>query len=805
MRKIAATLLWVGCVLAACGGRTRLDHGGETHWLSSCQESSSCGDGFDCICGRCTLSCSSDATCKQGSDEAVCASSDLVKFAADCETAPPRICVRERDVVEPEPPRLEGWADVDPGDAHTCALTLNGELYCWGDGSFGQLGVGNLESQTTPTRVGVDEDWLALATGGTHSCALKKDGSLYCWGTPLGGDSNDVASRLLTPSRVGDDDQWTQLTTGGSHACAINAGALYCWGRNIFGMVGDGTTDDRSSPTRIGTNQWKQVSAGVIHTCAIDEEAALYCWGYSFEGRLGIGDVEGNALTPTRVGEDNDWQSVSAGYAHTCGRKLDGSVYCWGGNLDSTLGTGRDEWASETPFLVPGTRGWSSVAAGGYRTCGLDEEGSLLCWGASDDALRNDPNVVRTKPEKFGDEGAWSVIAQGYNHTCGITADHALFCWGANELGQVGDGTRGRKFTPSSPVALDGEWRSVALGENHTCGVTTENELYCWGSNGRGELGTGTGLSSRVPERVDDATDWQDVWASGEQACATKLDGSLHCWGDSRTVNENANEFTATPVRVATESGFSSLSFGYSHVCATKTAGSLYCWGYASGGALADAFTEQNDVVDIAKHPTRVGVDEDWTVVSLPATRSFALKADGTLHQWGYDFGDEETANPQVRQVGTAQDWTHISAGPGHLCGLRNGGQLYCWGGNDYGQLGTGTTTPLNEPERARDARRWMDVSSGAGHTCAIDEAGGLYCWGDVNSENIVSGENYLLEPTRVGNETTWRRVFAGRSHTCAQKVEGTLHCWGSSDRGELGDGDGWRREPTKVTHPTRD
>lgn len=57
---------------------------------------------------------------------------------------------------------------------------------------------------------------------------------------------------------------------------------------------------------------------------------------------------------------------------------------------------------------------------------------------------------------------------------------------------------------------------------------------------------------------------------------------------------------------------------------------------------------------------------------------------------------------------------------------------------NDSGQLGNGTTTPINEAEHAETANRWMDVSSGARHACAVDQAGGLYCWGDVNSENIT-------------------------------------------------------------------
>jgi alpha-tubulin suppressor-like RCC1 family protein len=136
---------------------------------------------------------------------------------------------------------------------NTCAIR-QGELHCWGDNRFGQLGRGDYEQQNVPARVGDAVDWksIELASGpGTFACGLRGSGELYCWGDNRSGalGTGDYESRSV-PTRVGDASDWSMVAvqggvvvTGG-HACGIRKGELYCWGDNTFGQLG--TPPDRS-------------------------------------------------------------------------------------------------------------------------------------------------------------------------------------------------------------------------------------------------------------------------------------------------------------------------------------------------------------------------------------------------------------------------------------------------------------------------------------------------------------------------------------------------------------------------------
>lgn len=821
---LVALAVWA---MAGCGSRTQQSAlGGETHWLASCEDDAVCGDGLECICGRCTLSCTSDEGCGVASSAAVCETLGAIGFAQGCEDQTAALCVRTRDVAavdstdggnsgsgigasgadagEQSSPLVDGWSNIAAGDAHACAISRGGELYCWGDGSSGQLGLGSTESKTTPTRVGHEAAWQFVAAGSGCSCALKVDGSLYCWGS-VGEDDVDTGAPLiqLAPNRVG-ESQWTHVAAGGGFICGIQVDrSLHCWGSNTFGTLGNGTKTDHSKPARVGNGIWQSVAAGALHACGIDDSGGLSCWGYSYSGRLGIGRVNEDALVPTRVGDDTDWTRVSAGNAHTCGQKQSGVIHCWGYNQNGALGINEDTddgevYVSYEPLPVSETEGWPLVAAGSEQTCGVRTDGRLFCWGTRADVI-NDPSELSFRvPEPFGGEESWRTISLGYGNACGIQEDYSLHCWGYNGLGQIGDGSVESKSAPASTVPSEESWRTSALGSRHTCGVTVSGSLYCWGNNGNGQFGDGTRQSRRLPTLVGRVSEWRDVWAADYGSCAIKADGSLHCWGDSPVVHASGEEVTTSPFRLGADADFESLAIGSSHACAIKTDGSLFCWGWSFGGALADGYTSADGTDAIVELPVRVGMDTDWQQVTVGYSRTFAVKTNGRLYQWGSEFGSE-ASDPTVRPVGTASDWTTISGADESICGLRGKGSLYCWGSNESGQLGSGTVTPQYEPERVGEPDFWSDVSSGSSHTCAVSKAGGLYCWGNVNwtHQDIVA--NYTLEPTRVGTSSSWTKVSVGSLHTCATAADGTLHCWGDGRHGALGDGDGWRAEPTPV------
>jgi alpha-tubulin suppressor-like RCC1 family protein len=133
---------------------------------------------------------------------------------------------------------------------------------------------------------------------------------------------------------------------------------------------------------------------------------------------------------------------VAAGGYHTCAIKEDGSLWCWGDNEEGQIGDGT--WEDKKSPVKIIESGVVSVAAGGFHTCAIKEDGSLWCWGKNDSGQlgydSDEANEAKNTPVQIMESGVVAVAA-GLYHTCAIKQDGSLWCWGSNEDGQLGDGT----------------------------------------------------------------------------------------------------------------------------------------------------------------------------------------------------------------------------------------------------------------------------------------------------------------------------------------------------------------------------
>jgi alpha-tubulin suppressor-like RCC1 family protein len=182
-----------------------------------------------------------------------------------------------------------------------------GEAWCWGLNDVGQLGRGSYDSEPqAPGLVNALTNVVDVSVGINHGCALDDAGSLYCWGQNthgqlgIGGGGNATEPQSL-------DSTWERVRAGTNHVCAIDTGGeLYCWGSNNGGRLGVGDEEERDSPTRVD-GSWTEVAAGANSTCAIDDEGRVHCWGSNDDGKLGTGvddtELEGS-LTPLPIACD---------------------------------------------------------------------------------------------------------------------------------------------------------------------------------------------------------------------------------------------------------------------------------------------------------------------------------------------------------------------------------------------------------------------------------------------------------------------------------------------------------------------
>jgi hypothetical protein len=235
------------------------------------------------------------------------------------------------------------FSRVAAGGRHACGIFGGppGLAYCWGNDSLSQLGNADALplNSSTPVPVGGGYTFTQIAAGRNHTCALRTDGNAYCWGDNSRGQiGNGPTVPSDSPTQV--EGRYTQITAGAEHTCALNnTGNAFCWGANDSGQLGLDNTDDALEPRAVAPAlAFRSISAGGATTCAVTMSGAVYCWGLNSYGQVGDGAVGTVVLAPKPVaGGHNDFVAVAVGTRHACAVAPDGA-YCWGSNVLGALG-----------------------------------------------------------------------------------------------------------------------------------------------------------------------------------------------------------------------------------------------------------------------------------------------------------------------------------------------------------------------------------------------------------------------------------------------------------------------------------
>ncbi len=351
------------------------------------------------------------------------------------------------------------------------------------------------------------------------------------------------------------------------HTCALTTtGDVRCWGTNRYGQLGEGTTTDRTTPVDVLglDDDVSDIAAGGQHTCALTTGGALKCWGWNRYGQLGNGATTGLAPNPAPVdvvGLESGVAALVAGGVHSCALTAAGGVKCWGWNQFGQLGNGQVcGFVCPAPVDVPGlTNGVTAIAAGTVHTCAVTTDAGVKCWGENGSGQLGDGTTTdSTIPVDVVALGAnVAALSAGGSHTCVLTTAGGVQCWGDNGSGQLGDGRAcGTACTiPVDVVELGTDVAALSAGENHTCVLTTDGSVQCWGDNGSGQLGDGQacGVTCTVPVEVSGlGSGVAAIAAGGDQTCAMTGAGDIKCWGanGSGQLGDGTTVNGATPVNV---------------------------------------------------------------------------------------------------------------------------------------------------------------------------------------------------------------------------------------------------------------
>ena len=375
-------------------------------------------------------------------------------------------------------------ATVQPGAYHSCGLTVGGAPYCWGHGTYGQMGEGAKASEFAPVAVSQSLSLASISVGAIHTCGLTVSGAAYCWGLDYYGElgagipgaqicGSEGIPCSTTPLAVAGGRSFSSLAGGWGESCALQKSdaAAYCWGDNTYGALGNGSTANSRTPVAVsGGRAFVSVGTGNIFACGLTADSAAYCWGNNSAGQLGIGPGGGPELcsaepcstAPVLVSGNLKFGTLSVGYWHVCGLTGDNTAYCWGDNDGGQLGATTTETCAGFGVVI------------GCSTVPLPVEGG----------------------------NTFTKISAGSFHSCGIVAAGDGYCWGSGFYGQLGDGTGTDSPTPTLIAGALSFAAVSAFGRYHSCGFTAAGVAYCWGYNGWGQLGDGTGYDAYAPVQV---------------------------------------------------------------------------------------------------------------------------------------------------------------------------------------------------------------------------------------------------------------------------------------------------------------
>jgi alpha-tubulin suppressor-like RCC1 family protein len=365
-----------------------------------------------------------------------------------------------------------------------------------------------------------------VALGRRFNCVLRPDHTIWCAGENTLGQlglgiagmpsATRVQVHAIDTTLIADA---TAVGAGRDHACAVRAnGTVWCWGKNTAGQLGDNTNVNKSAAVQVvkagnvPLTNIVEIEAGYVSTCARDNAGGVWCWGGNAKGQLGDNTntsrstaapvIDATAATPLT----GSTELVAGGGDTYCSRTA-ATWYCWGANDNGQLVDGTIA-NHLRPFAMPAT---TSLAEGMYHSCWLNADTTVTCggwaghgrlgtgstgfWDQSNHTASN--TVLRADGSNF--TGAKQLVAGAL--TCALMTDSTVQCWGDDVHGQSGN-AEGSPY-PQPVKFLDGTTLTgvdrVLSRYAHTCANRTTGEWFCWGRNGQGELADGSFVNRGYP------------------------------------------------------------------------------------------------------------------------------------------------------------------------------------------------------------------------------------------------------------------------------------------------------------------
>ncbi|MDR1032614.1 MAG: hypothetical protein LBL84_01230 [Candidatus Nomurabacteria bacterium] len=358
--------------------------------------------------------------------------------------------------------KLWDFIKLAEGNLHVLALSSTGDVWAWGSGGNGALGLGNTSSKSAPTHITELSDIIDIDADNQTSFAVDSSGNLYSWGRGssyrLGTNSTSDQTLPIEISPPPGKKYVAVSATDANGLALTDTGEVYSWGDCYYGSCGAGNNSRRQVPTKVdGLPSITKISAGRANGAAIDSTGKLWTWGGNNQGQLGVGGsgsvgtsygtTTGNSSgnSPQTWNNFTDVKEICYGHAHAIAIKKDGSVWSWGHGSYGRIGNGSQSTNQYTPLQLTSISGGRSCYVSELHSQVVTDTNTLYSWGRNASYEIGSPKGASTSINSPLQILVGDVIAQS---TIGTVSSHALLTgyrwvggWGANGSGQIGDGT----------------------------------------------------------------------------------------------------------------------------------------------------------------------------------------------------------------------------------------------------------------------------------------------------------------------------------------------------------------------------
>ena len=760
------------------------------------------------------------------------------------------------------------------GDAHMCALLERGDVKCWGKISDNRLGrsfsdetnIGDDEHPSSIPHINLKEKAVQITAGNDFTCARLVSGKVRCWGQSSFGKLG-LGNTTDNEGMVSLGEKAVDISSGDDHTCVLLAsGKVRCWGRNIVAQLGNNdihnSIGDDELPSSVDTlplsKKVVDIESGRGFSCTLLVDGSLRCWGGNHHWGLGLGNnfastigLEHERSANTRIGGSEAAlyprfsfspeiivENTSIQFDSSSSHAKDTiSTYLWdfGDGNTSSLVSPSHTYATSGDFTVSLTLtdslGNTSVRNRNLKILSSNpepffptdqsfamEQDKTLAFDL-EEAIDND-NSLTYSLVQLPEQGTLTDCLDGsddlsceYTPSIGFTGI-VPFAYKASdgESDSIPHSTVNMEVYEKKPIVLE-----VSSFADHSCVLFSNKKIKCWGHNGSGQLGYGHTMD--LGERDALETDFIDVGGDVlqvevglEHTCTLLTDGLIKCWGKGLYGALGSGDFrdiTSPAEEIPFSVGFKvvQIAAGGNFTCALGEYGLVKCWGRNDSGQLGlghtrglgnnfDTRPASLEVVDLKARAVRIraGNDHACAVLENDNLKCWGVNRDGKLGLGHTDnIGDDETLDT-VANVSVGGGVSDVALTYGNTCALLTDGKVKCWGNGGYrNSLGRESqyqidimdpvgVTPLDIDGEVKK------LSYSDSHVCVLLENRSMTCWGysgnwsvfDYSSTNghIVGylPSNFFILDEGIGSMSSGSAGF-----NCTVSLFGNLRCWGLS------------------------